>query len=158
MMSIFNKAKKVYNEQKAFGELAKTLKEMEEKQKDPRYNEPKGKYKASEAEIDEAIEMNEIYKRAKELILKAQRGQIGYGLDKYPETLNADTWSMIETMHHIIDESVDKLHYEVMLLVKLERQAEKELEKLKSGITIADGVDVDKLTRQVLDALRNERF
>lgn len=157
-MSIFNKAKKVYNEQKAFGELAKTLKEMEEKQKDPRYNEPKGKHKASESEIDEAIEMNEIYKRAKELILKAQRGQIGYGLDKYPETLNADTWSMIETMHHIIDESVDKLHYEVMLLVKLERQAEKELEKLKSGITIADGVDVDKLTRQVLDALRNERF
>lgn len=121
-----------YPVQKHIHDIARAV----EGYKDPRYNEPKGKHKASEEQIDEAIENTEIYKRAKELILKAQRGQIGYGIDKYPETLNANTWTMIETMHHIIDESVDKLHYEVMLLIKLERDAEKQLEEFKAKETL----------------------
>lgn len=97
-----------------------------EDSKDIRYNEPKGKHKASEEQIDKAIEETEIYTRAKELILNAQREQIGYGLDKYPETLNADTWSILETMHHIIGEGVDKLHYQIMLCIKLERLLSKD--------------------------------
>ena len=44
-----------------------------------------------------------------------------YGIDKYPEPLNPNTWSMIETINHAIDEGIDKLHYLVMLIVKMEQ-------------------------------------
>lgn len=90
--------------------------------RDERYNEPKGKPKATKEEIDAVIENTEIYKQAKEYILNAaQPEQVGYGIDKYPEPLNADTWTIIETIDHIISESVDKLHYLVMLRIKLLR-------------------------------------
>ena len=118
----------------------------EEEEKDIRYNVPKGKHTASEKQIDEAIESTEIYQRAKEHILNAQRGQIGYGIDKYPETLNANTWSMIESIDHIIDESVDKLHYLVMLRIQLEREANKAPEEciddeFRGDVLLADGVE-----------------
>ena len=77
---------------------------------------------------------------------------MAYGLDKYPEPLNADTWSTIETIDHIIDESIDKLHYLVMLRIKLERKLEEEfdevkksLEQIESGkvyVDYADGLDM----------------
>lgn len=90
---------------------------------DSRYKTPKSDPKADEQLIKKTIEANEIYSRAKEHILNAQRKQVGYGLDKYPEPLNADTWSAIETIDHIIEESVDKLHYLCMLRIKLEQEA-----------------------------------
>lgn len=107
---------------------------------DARYNQPKQAPKADEKLVEDTIEKTEIYKRAKESILKAQQKQVAYGLDKYPEPLNADTWSIIETIDHIIDESVDKLHYLTMLRIKYERIAERELEELHRNIILyADG-------------------
>lgn len=117
--------------------------------KDMRYNEPKGKPQVARDVIDQTIEETEIYKRAKELILNAptpvgytdeqwqeakaqtfdaQREQVGYGLDKYPEPLNADTWTIIETLDHSISEKIDDLHYSVMLRMKLEKEAREESE------------------------------
>lgn len=87
--------------------------------KDERYREPKGNHKADDLEIDKAMESTRIYKEAKEHILKAQRNQVGYGIDKYPEPLNADTWSIVETIDHIISEGVDELHYLAMLRIKM---------------------------------------
>lgn len=87
---------------------------------DTRYNTPKGKPKVSTNVINQTIDNNEIYSRAKEMILKAQQEQVGYGLEKYPEPLNKDTWSVIETIDHSISEKVDDLHYTMMLKIKLE--------------------------------------
>jgi hypothetical protein len=93
----------------------------EEPKGDTRYNKPKEDPKSSQEQIDKAILETEIYRKAKIAILQAQRKQIGYGLDKYPETLNPNSWSILETLDHIIEESIDKLHYEVMLRIKLEQ-------------------------------------
>lgn len=101
---------------------------------DTRYNVPKEKPKASPSLIDETINETSIYKdvaeriseleyeRAKKHIINMQRKQVGYGLDKYPEPLNADSWTAIETIDHIIEETIDKLHYLVMLQQKLKSQ------------------------------------
>lgn len=101
---------------------------------DSRYNVPKEKPKASPSLIDKTIEETSIYKdvaerineleyeRAKKHIINMQRKQVGYGLDKYPEPLNADSWTAIETIDHIIEETIDKLHYLVMLQQKLKSQ------------------------------------
>lgn len=88
---------------------------------DDRYLVPKELPKVSDDIIDDVINSTEIYKRAKTEILNAQRKQVGYGIDKYPEPLNADTWTTIETIDHIIDESIDKLHYLIMLRIKFEK-------------------------------------
>lgn len=90
---------------------------------DVRYRNPKQEPQATEEEVSKTIEETEIYRKAKEEILKAQRKQVAYGIDKYPEPLNADSWSTVETIEHIIDETIDKLHYLVMLKIKLEREA-----------------------------------
>lgn len=102
---------------------------------DPRYNEPKGAPKASEEQIEETILATEIYRQARlaiirdqiltpearSAILKVQAKQVAYGIDKYPEPLNANTWDTSETIDHILDESIDRLHYLVMLRIKLEQ-------------------------------------
>lgn len=100
---------------------------------DTRYNEPKGEPKADEETIKNVIESNSIYKKAKETILKAQQKQVGYGLDKYPEPLNANSWDTVETIDHIMEESVDKLHYLAMLR-----------EKMVSSAGVADRLMLDK--------------
>jgi hypothetical protein len=105
---------------------------------DIRYNKPKEDPKTSEEKVDETIENTEIYKRAKEQILKAQRKQVAYGLDKYPEPLNADTWTMLESIDHILDETIDKIHYLVMLRIQLEKQAEETTPKSMNGYAKAD--------------------
>lgn len=94
---------------------------------DTRYNKPKEKVKATVEEIDATIESNEIYRELRDMLLDAQRQQVGYGIDKYPEPLNADTWTLLETLDHSIAESVDKLHYDIMLRNKLRKIAEEEL-------------------------------
>ena len=104
---------------------------------DIRYKDPKKKPKATSEQAQEAIESNDIYSRAKAAILKAQEKQVAYGLDKYPEPLTATTWTMLETFDHLIDESIDKLHYLVMLRVKMEDLANAELEELKSAYETA---------------------
>lgn len=86
---------------------------------DVRYNVPKQEPKVSEEDITRTIQTTSIYAKAKEVILNAQRRQVAYGLEKYPEPLNANTWSTVETIDHIIDESIDKLHYLVMLRERL---------------------------------------
>lgn len=99
---------------------------------DTRYKKPKKDPKASKKLVEETIDNNDIYKWAKEIILNAQKDQVAYGIDKYPEPLSSSTWTMIETMKHIIEESVDKLHYEVMLLIKLELEAKGEFDKARN--------------------------
>jgi hypothetical protein len=103
---------------------------------DPRYNVSKEAPKASNELVKDTIIETEIYRRAriavlqhmtigresKTAILHVQRKQVAYGLDKYPEPLNPNTWSINETVDHIMDESIDKLHYLIMLRIKLEQQ------------------------------------
>lgn len=109
-----------FNLQQLFGKQI-----QEQKAGDARYNEPKEAPKADEKLVEETIEQTEIYRRAKELILKAQKKQVAYGLDKYPTPLSADVWDILETIDHILDESIDKTHYLVMLRIHLERMASK---------------------------------
>lgn len=71
------------------------------------------------------IEENEVYDKAKRAIFEAQIKQVAYGLEKYPEPLNHENWSAVEAIDHIIEESVDKLHYLVMLKIKLEEMEKK---------------------------------
>lgn len=158
MSGMSKEAMNDYELKKFFREMPKRGKEVE----DPRYNEPKGKYKASDELIDRTIEETEIYKLAKEHILNAgQRTQVAYGLDKYPIPLSADVWSTIETIEHIVGESVDKLHYLVMLLIKLER-INKVLESLKGDesegdlqvtITIKRNADIDDVLQAIGEAV-----
>lgn len=86
---------------------------------DSRYREPKKAPKVMGSLVEETIENTAIYKEAKELILNAQRKQVAYGIEKYPEPLNPNSWDTVETIDHIIDESIDQLHYLVMLRMKL---------------------------------------
>lgn len=102
---------------------------------DTRYNVPKAAPKASSELVEKTIKSTEIYRRARLAImqpqnvtpesryamLQAQRKQVAYGIDKYPEPLNADTWSSVETIEHAMDESIDRLHYLIMLNIKLEQ-------------------------------------
>lgn len=91
---------------------------------DTRYNVPRLPPNAGAMDIEHAISENEIYSKTREAILNAQRRQVAYGLDKYPEPLNADTWTIIETIDHIISETADKLHYLTMLKIKLQQGTE----------------------------------
>lgn len=86
---------------------------------DNRYNQPKENPSVSQEEIERTIAENPIYSEVRNLMFSVQNKQVGYGLEKYPEPLNADTWSTIETIDHILEETVDKLHYLVMLKIKL---------------------------------------
>ena len=102
---------------------------------DIRYNQPKEAPITSEEIVEVTIVSTEIYRQARlaiiqdqlltpesrTSILQAQAKQVAYGLDKYPEPLNANTWDTSETIDHILDESIDKLHYLVMLRIKLEQ-------------------------------------
>lgn len=139
MKNKFKKAMEAYNLQQFFGGKIKQDKQigeafaegLKEGMGDPRYNKPKQEPKASDELVDQTIEETEIYNRAKELILKAQRKQVAYGLDKYPTPLSADVWDILETIDHILDESIDKTHYLVMLRIHLERIAERQREDFK---------------------------
>lgn len=86
---------------------------------DPRYNIPKKDHGFSDEEIDKVIDNNVIYSKAREELKKAQRRQVGYGMSKYPEPLTADSWTIIETLNHDIEETADSLHYKIMLREKL---------------------------------------
>ena len=68
----------------------------------------------SKKEVDEAIDSNDIYREVKEAILDAQRSQVSYGMQKYPELLNPLSWDMVEAIEHKIQEQIDALHYTVM--------------------------------------------
>lgn len=86
---------------------------------DTRYKTPKCEPKTTLEKAEEVIEQNVIYSQARDEILMAQKRQVAYGLDKYPEALNPDSWDAVENINHIIEESVDQLHYLVMLRQKL---------------------------------------
>ena len=90
---------------------------------DVRYNTPKLPPQAKEDAVTKAINENPIYREVNSLLKdeeskKAQRKQIAYGLDKYPETLNPDSWSTSEALEHLQSELVDALHYIGLLLEK----------------------------------------
>jgi hypothetical protein len=72
-------------------------------------------------EVMETLHENEIYRRAKARMAGVQNNQIAYGLRKYPEPLNSDTWTILQTIRHIQEEHVDALHYLTMLEIKLEQ-------------------------------------
>lgn len=125
---------------------------------DTRYNVPKGNHKASDEAINKAIKDNEIYKEAKEWILGAQMGQVGYGLDKYPETLQESSWTILETLDHIIQESVDKLHYEVMLRIKIARMLDESMPKERTKEheeCIKNAEDIKEMTDDILESLKD---
>lgn len=86
---------------------------------DTRYNVPKQEPTVPEEVITHTIETNDIYSKAKEIILNAQRRQVAYGIQKYPEPLNANSWSAVEAIDHILEESIDQIHYLVMLREKI---------------------------------------
>lgn len=86
---------------------------------DVRYNVPKKDHGFSNQEIDIVIDSTSIYSEAKEELLNAQRRQVGYGMGKYPEALTAESWDIIETLNHDIEETADSLHYKIMLRQKL---------------------------------------
>ena len=92
--------------------------EYKHKARDLRYNEQKPEIDEMKEKAREVLEENEIYKRVNE----RQLAQIAYGLKKYPEPLNQDTWSMLETIDHIMDEFTDAMHYLEMLKMKLEKE------------------------------------
>lgn len=121
---------------------------------DARYNEPKQAPKADAELVDNTISATEIYRKTKiivmsdndlttstkEGILKVQRKQVAYGIDKYPEALSPNTWSAVETIDHILDESMDKLHYLVMLTIKMEQElVSRPAEDYDSIIDACDG-------------------
>ena len=99
---------------------------------DKRYNKPKLLQPlATEAAAAKAIDENPYYREVNAALKDeesklAQEKQVRYGLDKYPETLNGDKWSILETLDHIQGELVDGLHYISMLKAKI-----KESEKIK---------------------------
>lgn len=66
--------------------------------------------------IQKEIEKNPIYSEA----IRHYENQIGYGIAKYPETLNRETWDLQETLAHEISEIVDQLNYKVMLKQKVD--------------------------------------
>lgn len=91
---------------------------------DTRYNLPKLAPTASADDVENAILHNPIYSAVRDSMFGAQNRQVAYGLDKYPEPLNASTWTIMETIDHIISETVDKLHYLTMLKIKLQQEEE----------------------------------
>lgn len=78
--------------------------------------------KTDRKDVHKEIQSNEIYRRVRMAMYAAQERQVAYGMDKYPETLTADTWTTLETIDHIISETVDKLHYLTMLRIKEEKR------------------------------------
>ncbi len=78
---------------------------------------------------DKCLINNEIYKNLRLKILNSQRKQILKGLSKYPEPLNDDSWTIIETIDHMIEELIDALHYVTMLKIKLEKEIIKDMEE-----------------------------
>lgn len=93
------------------------------------YGKPKPKVTVPEETIDKTIANNEIYRRVRAALNSPQREQVGYGIQKYPEPLNADTWTILETIGHIKGELIDALHYLTMLEIKFEMMGEKDLQK-----------------------------
>lgn len=122
-------------------------KHIEKKFVDTRYNVPKGGPVTEVDVIDTTIASNDIYSRVREGMLNAQRKQVGYGLDKYPEPLNANTWTTVETIDHIIDETIDKLHYLTMLRIKLVDEATSMCVDPQSSL---GGVDIDGVITEIV--------
>jgi len=131
--------------------VQKMKEEQKERMADSRYNVPKEEPKSSQAEIDKAIMENEIYRKSKMTIMQAQRKQIGYGLDKYPETLNPNSWTVLETIDHIIEESVDRLHYLGMLRIQLEQMLINEAKEDKHDVADSIRYAIERLTGADLD-------
>lgn len=98
----------------------------EEKPTDTRYVVPKEEPKTAMEDVTKEIMQNPIYSKVLNEMLAAQRKQVAYGMDKYVETLNPNSWSVVETIDHIISETVDKLHYLAMLKIKLIEKLERE--------------------------------
>lgn len=103
------------------GFMYKKKKEIDIVEKvDTRYKVQKPEVHSTEEQVNKVISENQIYRDVRSRMNRAQFKQVAYGLEKYPEPLNQNTWSVVETIDHIIDETIDKLHYLTMLKVKLE--------------------------------------
>lgn len=135
---------------------------------DNRYNTPKEAPKASKELVEETIQATEIYRQARIAIMrthsisadvrtamfKAQAKQVAYGIDKYPEPLNANTWSISETIEHITDESIDKLHYLVMLRIKLEQELASGIHNDESDVRNANN-RIANITRMITTTIKD---
>lgn len=115
---------KGYTDEEILNKLGKQQEYYNKLTGDIRYNEPKSEPETSYEDAEDAIQANQIYREAKERILRAQNHQVRYGLDKYPEALNPDSWDILETIDHAMDEMVDQMHYMQMLRIKLEERLE----------------------------------
>lgn len=89
--------------------------------------------------VDELIEKaneikkyhsNPLYVDARRMYEDTQKRQINKGLEKYPEPLNADSWSIDDLVQHAFDELVDQSHYIIALKFKSDRMKK----ELKSAL------------------------
>lgn len=96
---------------------------------DTRYNIPKTAPNVDATKVMAEIFTNPIYFDVLKLMMNMtpeqkvmtdeQKSQVGYGLSKYPESLNEESWSTVETIEHAMSEVVDLLHYLSMLKIKM---------------------------------------
>lgn len=63
----------------------------------------------------ELVNAYPFYKKARELWMDAQEGQILKGLQKYPEPFTPSHWTAEQLLNHALEESVDLTHYLVGL-------------------------------------------
>lgn len=103
-------------------------------QGDARYNVPKKAPTTDKATVMAEIFTNPIYMDVLKLILNAtpeqkvmmdvQKEQVGYGIEKYPETLNEESWSIVESIEHAMSEMADWQHYMAMLKIQVKKLIE----------------------------------
>ena len=110
-----------------FGKNAEPAGNSRYNEGDSRYKAPKKEPSVTDERADQVIDETEIYRRARQAMLDGQRRQVKYGIEKYPEPLNANTWTILETIRHIKEETVDTLHYLTMLEIKFEELAKSEV-------------------------------
>lgn len=72
-------------------------------------------YSISETEVYEAIEVNPILNEVLDVLIK----QTTKGIMKYPNTVNADDYTVEEWIDHAIEESIDKIVYLTALKHKM---------------------------------------
>lgn len=103
---------------------------------DTRYNVPKTAPNTDKAEVMAEIFTNPIYFDVLKLMLnltpeqkeviESQKEQVAYGLEKYPESLNDKSWTIVETISHAMGELADLQHYLAMLKIQLVKLIEGE--------------------------------
>jgi hypothetical protein len=85
---------------------------------------------------------NPLYADARRYFEDKQRGQIAKGAEKYPEPLNAASWSIAQLVDHAMEEAVDQVHYLTALKNSADGIAERleDAERMRRALRIIGGV------------------